>query len=48
LPPGEFQHTRRAPSVALQAHVEHLWSVRWRLPVGAAPRVATVPHPLFT
>jgi AraC-like DNA-binding protein len=45
LPPGEFQHTRRAPSVALQAHVEHLWSVRWRLPVGAAQRVATVPHP---
>jgi AraC-like DNA-binding protein len=45
LPPGEFQHSRRAPSAALQAHVEHLWSVRWRLPVGAAQRVATVPHP---
>ncbi len=44
-PSGEFQHTRRAPSAALQTCVEHLWSVRWRLPEGATQRVATVPHP---
>ncbi|WP_176764190.1 helix-turn-helix domain-containing protein [Aquimonas voraii] len=45
LPPGEFTHLRRAPSAALQPFVEHLWCVQWRLPAGAAQRVATVPHP---
>ncbi len=45
LPSGEFAHLRRAPSAALQPFVEHLWCVQWRLPAGAAQRVATVPHP---
>ena len=45
LPPGEFQHTRRPPSAALQSFVEHLWCVQWRLPTRAARRVATVPDP---
>lgn len=44
-PPGEFEHLRRAPGAALRPFVEHLWTVRWRLPANASQRVATVPHP---
>ncbi len=45
LPPGEFEHVRRAPLSSLRPYVEHLWSVRWQRPAHVSQLVATVPHP---
>lgn len=44
-PPGRIHHERFAPSPALEAFIQHFWTVRWDLR-GEAPVVArTLPHP---
>lgn len=45
LEQGEFQHARRAPSVALAGLVEHYWHVSWDLRDLPAQRQETLPHP---
>ncbi|WP_266156990.1 helix-turn-helix domain-containing protein [Dyella silvatica] len=42
---GEFQHVRRAPSVALAEWIEHYWLVGWDLRGLPAQQQETLPHP---
>ena len=43
--PGRIVHSRYHPSAALAGHVEHYWSVRWRLLGQPSHRAETLPHP---
>jgi AraC-like DNA-binding protein len=45
LPQGEFEHTRRAPSLQLAVLVEHYWYVSWDLRGLPGQLQETLPHP---